>query len=117
MNNDEIDRLIKFIEEGQKRIDGAKVKLVSETNDFEIWKKYSIKHDYKFLLGIDNPIRLLLDNHINWIYEERYTVIDVDWILYSLQDLLDEGKITEYEVEEIKNTMMKINFGSMKIDW
>ena len=38
-------------------------------------------------------------------------------MLYSLQDLLDIGEITEYEVEEIKSAMMKSNFGSMSIDW
>ena len=117
MTNEEIKRLIDFIEQGQKRIDDAKVKLVSEANDFEIWRKYGIKHTYRFLLGVDNPIRQFLDKYKPWIYEERYRTIDVEWILYSLQDLLDIGEITEYEVEEIKNAMMKSNFGSMNIDW
>ena len=107
MTNEEIKRLINFIEQGQKRIDDAKVKLVGETDDFEIWRKYGIKNDYRFLLGVDKP----------WIYEERYRTIDVEWMLYSLQDLLDIGEITEYEVEEIKSAMMKSNFGSMSIDW
>ena len=115
--NEEIKRLINFIEQGQKRIDDAKVKLVGETDDFEIWRKYGIKNDYRFLLGVDNPIRQFLDKHKPWIYEERYRTIDVEWMLYSLQDLLDIGEITEYEVEEIKSAMMKSNFGSMSIDW
>lgn len=117
LSNEEIERLIDYIEQGQKRIDSAKIKLVSEANDFNIWYKYGIKHHYSYLLGINNPIRQFISKYCYWIYEERYRVIDVDWILYTMQDLLDVGEITEYEVEIIKDAIMEANFGSMKIDW
>ena len=54
---------------------------------------------------------------LSWLVNWLFCTIDVEWMLYSLQDLLDIGEITEYEVEEIKSAMMKSNFGSMSIDW
>ena len=71
-------------------------------------RKYKVSNDLQFRQ---------IDNLRKAIYEERYRTIDVEWMLYSLQDLLDIGEITEYEVEKIKSAMMKSNFGSMSIDW
>lgn len=111
--------LINFIEEGQKRIDSAKRKLVETTDSFDIWLKYGIdKQEYPFLLGRDNPIRIYFDEYFDWMYSEcRYMTIDIHWILESLEEMLIEGKIDQDYVDEMKETLRRSNFGSMCIDW
>lgn len=117
-NDKTIQELITYIEEGQKRIDSAKTKLVSLSTDFDIWAKYSIdKTQYPYVLGMTSPLMILLEDYCEELFERRYTVIDLEWVLEILNNLLREGFITEVEVEDMKKYLQKINFGSMTIDW
>lgn len=118
LKNENIQDLINYIEEGQKKINSAKKKLVESTNDFEIWLKYcEDKTKYSFILGSDTPLMKLLHKHCVEIFYSRYYELDI-WCVLSISDnLLKEGFITKDEVEELKDYLHKINFGSMKIDW
>lgn len=113
-----VQELINYIEEGQKRINSAKKKLVESTNDFEIWLRYcEDKTHYKFIFGADTPLMKLLSEYCEWILSNRYSEIDIYWVVEILNSLLQEGFITEEEVTTMKIYLHKINFGSMKINW
>lgn len=116
MSND-INSLMEYIEQGEKRINSARVKLMELTDDFDIWLKYATKKNYPFLLSRDNPIMKLVDEHIEYLYEYRHRVITVDYILEAMQELEDVGKISQEEILIIKKKMVSINFGSFKVDW
>ena len=116
--NKEAEELINYIEEGQKRIDSAKTKLVSITDDFNIWAKYSIqKTHYPYILPRNSLLMDLLEKYYEDIFERRYSTIDLEWVLEFLNDLFKEGHINKDDIEEIKKYLQKINFGSMRIDW
>lgn len=119
MIDKDIQSLINYINNGQKRIDSAKRKLIELTDDFDIWHKYAIdKVHYPFLLGIDNPIRKFIDMYCKWIMcDYRYITIDVDWIIDALEEMLIDGAIGEDYVLEVKEALRKSNFGSMCINW
>lgn len=113
-----IESLIEYIEEGQKRIDSAKEKLVNSTDDFDIWLKYSNKkNDYSYIFGMKSPIMKLLKNYCPEVLERRYSILDIEWLMEIVDQLDSEGFITKEEIKELKVYLHKINFGSMRINW
>lgn len=107
----------KVIKEKEAELKILKSQLVQESKNFIMWYKYSEKVHHKYLLGIDTPVRNLIDKHLPFLYSERKRIIDVDFILTALEELLFNQDIDEVEVERVKFYMMKTNFGSMCIDW
>lgn len=110
-------KLENIINEKEIELKLLKSQLVAESKEFIIWYKYAEKIHHKYLLGIDTPIRSLIDKHMSFLYQERKRIIDVDYILMALEELLYGEEIDEIEVEKVKNYMMNTNFGSMCIDW
>lgn len=111
------EKLEKIIHEKELELRLLKSQLIEENKEFIIWYKYAEKVHHKYLLGIDTPVRNLIDKHMNFLYDERKRIVDVDFILMALEELLYSELINEREVEEVKKYMMNTNFGSMCIDW
>lgn len=117
MNNK--DKLLFLIEEAEKNLEKLKRQLLEENyDDFEIWHKYETnKNTYNYLLGVGSPLRKYLDTHFSWVYQCRYMKIDLEWVLESMEILLDDGEITRTEIEEMKLYLLSINFGELTINW
>lgn len=115
--------LILYIESGQKRINEAKQTVSENTSDFNMWYKYSIPEkrcNYPAILGVNTSIGKLVRKHMSWLMDEGYFafVITLDFLLESIEILKkDYGVITQDEIDEIKEEIVELNFGSMANVW
>lgn len=122
LTKSEIQRLIDYINLGEERIASAKKIVINNTNDFNIWYKYSsseTRYNYPSMLGLNTLIGKVFYNHLKWLGEEEYfgIVIDVEFVLETIENLLYLELLTKNEVEQIKKEIVKLNFGSMKNIW
>ena len=85
--------------------------------DFEVWEKFCPKTNYKYTVGINNPLGIMIDKYLPWIRNQRYRVLDLELILFAGKELVLDKRMTEKEFLEIKDYLKKINFGTMIIDW
>ena len=113
INKEEILKELKEIDEhieGLCILKATKVEQLKERGllDFNTWCKYADKEHLTWLVRKDEAplIHELVEDY------ERYMTVTLDDILYVAEDFEDE----EYE-KKIKAELMKLNFGSMVIDW
>ena len=113
INKEEILKELKEIDEHIKGLcilKATKVEQLKERGllDFDTWYKYADKEHLLWLVGEDEAplIREIVEDC------ERYETVTLDDILDLTEDFEDE----EYE-KKIKAELMKLNFGSMIIDW
>lgn len=121
-SKEEIERLLLYIEDEEKRVADAKKIVVENTIDFTIWYKYSTskdRHDYKSLLGIHSPIIKFINDYMPWLLTKEYegVVITLETLVQSLDALVLEGMMNLKESKKIKEELMRINFNSMLIKW
>ena len=116
---DEVNTLINYINLGEKKINGAKKLVLNNTNDFDVWYRFSSEEsrvDYPSMLGVQTKVGSMIFNHVNWLRAEEYygMIITLEHILAIADMLLEEELITSGYVKELKRELVKINFGSMK---
>lgn len=120
-SEEELARLIAYIDDGEERIKDAKRIVVENTTDFDTWYKYSIPEErcnYPSVLGINTLIGNLVNEKLPWLKEEFKGInLDLDFLLETLEVLFDEGELAIEEVNNIKREFVKLNFGSMKNIW
>ena len=89
-------------------------KLIEEYNDFDTWAEHGIKQDYSCL--IDSKQAPLLRKYFiddDDYYWDKYTRLYLDDVL----DRIDGGNIAEDDIEDLKQELRDLNFGSMEYDW
>lgn len=111
MNKEEI---IKYIKEHEEKAKELREKLIEEYNDFDTWAEYGIKKDYGCLIDKKQaPLfrKYFIDD--DDYYWEKYSTLYIDDVL----DIIDSGNIDEDDIEELKQELRDLNFGSMEYDW
>ena len=87
----------------------------NETLTFDIWYKYANKKHYDWILTKEESsvIRKYVED------KERYSTVTVDEILECLTDNVEwcSDKENIEELEQFKKDCIRLNFGSMTIDW
>lgn len=121
-SNEEIQRLIEYIDSGEERIKDAKRIVCKNTIDFNVWYKYSIPEErcnYPSMLGMNTLIGKLINDKLSWLKENEFRgmVLTLDYLLESMEVLYDERMLSRKEIDNIKREMMKLNFGSMINLW
>lgn len=115
--NVSLDSLIKYADRLERNLKDVKSQIVSRTNDFDTWRKYSAdKVRYEYLLGINTKIRETLDKG-GAVKDYRYLEVDIDFLLNLADVLIETGIYNTKDKEELQQEIMKLNFGSMIINW
>lgn len=91
-----------------------KDKILSRENDFNTWLQYGEKQDYDWVLDRSTLTRQFMMKHM---YMERYETVTLNDVLERLEELYETKCITKREVDEIKEDLMDLEFGSMVYDW
>lgn len=121
-SNEEVQRLIEYIDSGEERIKGAKRIVCKNTIDFNIWYKYSVPEErcnYPSMLGMNTLIGKLINDKFSWLKENEFRgmVLSLDYLLQSMEVLYGENVLSRKEIDDIKREIMKLNFGSMVNLW
>lgn len=122
LSEEELEKLIKYIDSGEERLKDAKRIVCKNTIDFNIWYKYSIPKErcnYPSMLGVNTLIGRLINDKISWLKETEFRdmILTLDFLLEAIEILHDEGKLTQKEIEDIKREFIQLNFGSMVNLW
>lgn len=112
----ELDNISKLFFYSSK-LQEAKDQIDFKDVDFEIWERFADKEDYKFLLGIHTPVGIFINKYCSWIVKERYRILDLNFFLTSIEELLKDNEMSLDEANELKKYLQRINFGSMLINW
>lgn len=115
--------IIKYLEELKRKKENINKEIDNIINglkdknelDFDTWYKYANKKHYYWILTKEESsvIRKYVED------KERYSTVTVDEILDCLQDNAEwcGDKENVEELEQFKKDCIKLNFGSMIIDW
>lgn len=119
---EELERLINYIDSGEERLKDTKRVVCKNTIDFNIWYKYSIAEErccYPSMLGMNTLIGKLINDKLSWLKEKEFRgmVITLDYLLESMVNLYDEGEINKKDIDDIKKEIMRLNFGSVINIW
>lgn len=115
LTQDDIKRLIDFINNTESRLSDCKRFLVNNTNDFEIWLKYEEnKSHYKiFLEKQKDPLWIFLKEKMQYQIDNN-RVINIDMIVNHMGTLTRESKISLEESDFIKSQLLEWNLGSFE---
>lgn len=121
-SDEEIQRLISYINSVEKRIKEAKRIVCENTIDFNVWYKYSApeeRYKYPSMLGINTLIGKLINDKMTWLKNKEYIgmVIDLDYLLEAMENLYLEGSLSRKEINNIKREIINLNFGSVINLW
>lgn len=121
-SNEDVQRLINYIDSGEERIKDAKRIVCKNTIDFKVWYKYSIPEErckYPSALGMNTLIGRLINDKMAWLKEDEYKgmEIDLEYLLVSMENFYDAGILTRKEINDIEKEIMELNFGSMVNLW
>lgn len=117
MEDHSLEYLINYALRLEKNLEVIRKQILSKTTDFEVWNKYSLeKRHYNYLLGINTKIRQTLEK-ADMVRDYRHIEVDVRLMLHVADVLIEKGEYTEKDKEELKQEMVRLNFGSMVIDW
>ena len=119
LTDEELKRMINYINLGEDRVNGAKKIVLENTKDFNLWYRFSTEKsrvDYPSMLGIHTKVGKMIFNHVNWLRMDTYQgmIISLEDILTIADMLLEQELITSEYVKELKQELVNINFGSMK---
>lgn len=119
LTDEELKRMINYINLGEDRVNGAKKIVLENTKDFNLWYRFSTEKsrvDYPSMLGIHTKVGEMIFNHVNWLRMDTYQgmIISLEDILTIADMLLEQELITSEYVKELKQELVNINFGSMK---